>query len=149
MQPEPAPSEPEAPKPEPELEPAPEPEGPEIPVEVPVQEDTRALTLADLACTLFSILSFVLIWMRKKDPNNENEIAEREGNRERSFVVRKVISAALAIGSIILFILTQPFVWCFRLMDEWTLFFALSSATTFIMLIYSQNKNSENEEETI
>ncbi|MBN3014184.1 hypothetical protein JXX05_19235, partial [Ruthenibacterium lactatiformans] len=57
VKPEPASSEPEEPKPEPEPEskPDPEPEGPAEPVEVPVQEDARALTLADLACTLLSI----------------------------------------------------------------------------------------------
>ena len=57
MKPEPASSEPEEANPEiePEPEPAPEPEGPEAPVELPVQEDDRALTLADLACTLLSI----------------------------------------------------------------------------------------------
>ena len=49
VEPEPAPSEPEEPKPEPEPEskPDPEPEGPAEPVEVPVREDARALTLAD------------------------------------------------------------------------------------------------------
>ena len=52
VKPEPASSEPEEPKPEPEPEPAPEPEGPAVPVEVPVQEDARALTLADLAMLL-------------------------------------------------------------------------------------------------
>ena len=67
VEPEPAPSEPEEPKPEPEPEkPDPEPEGPAAPVEVPVQEDARALTLADLACTLLSILFAILVWLRRE-----------------------------------------------------------------------------------
>ena len=55
VKPEPAPSEPEEPKSETEPKPAPEPEEPAAPVEVPAREDARALTLADLACTLLSI----------------------------------------------------------------------------------------------
>ena len=35
-------------------------------MEVPVQEDARALTLADLACTLLSILLAILVWLRGK-----------------------------------------------------------------------------------
>ena len=63
MKPEPAPSEPEEPKPEPEPDSEPEPEGSAAPVEAPVQEDARALTLADLACTLLSILFAILVWL--------------------------------------------------------------------------------------
>ena len=41
-------------------------------VEIPVQEDARALTLADLACTLLSILFAILVWLRgKKDGGEE------------------------------------------------------------------------------
>ena len=74
MQPKSAPSEPEETKPEiePEPEPAPEPEEPETPVELPVQEDIRALTLADLACTLLSILFAVLVWLRGKKEDDED-----------------------------------------------------------------------------
>ena len=73
VEPEPAPSEPEEPKPEPEPEPKPdpEPEGPEAPVELPAQEDARALTLADLACTLLSILFAILVWLRRKKDGGE------------------------------------------------------------------------------
>lgn len=68
VKPEPAPSEPEEPKPKPEPEPEPDPEteGPAALVEVPAREDARALTLADLACTLLSILLAILVWLHGK-----------------------------------------------------------------------------------
>ena len=66
VQPKPAPFEPEETKTEPDPEPAPEPKEPAAPVELPVQEDARALTLADLACTLLSILFAALVWLRGK-----------------------------------------------------------------------------------
>ena len=78
VQPKPAPSEPEETKPEPEPEPAPEPEGPETPVELPVQEDARALTLTDLACTLLSILFAALVWLRGKKDGGEDADDEDE-----------------------------------------------------------------------
>ena len=53
-----------------------------------MQEDARALTLADLACTLLSILFAILVWLRGKkdggeDADNENEQAERMRQKRR------------------------------------------------------------------
>ena len=42
-----------------------------------MQEDDRALTLADLACTLLSILFAVLVWLRGKKDGGEDEQAEQ------------------------------------------------------------------------
>ena len=77
VKPEPAPSEPK-PEPKPEPEPDSEPEGPEAPVELPVREDTRTLTLADLACTLLSILLAILVWLRRKKDGGEDADDEDE-----------------------------------------------------------------------
>ena len=160
VQPKPAPSEPEEPKQEPEPEPAPEPEEPEAPVELPVQEDARALTLADLACTLFSILFAVLVWLRRRkdsgeDADDENEQAERmneeaEENEPRGYTVQKTVNAVLAVLSVVLFFLTQPLVWRFRLVDWWTVLFVLLCGTALAMLIWKrkeENKAEETDEE--
>ena len=153
MQPKPVPSEPEETKPEPEPEPAPEPEGPENPVENPVQEDIRALTLADLACTL---LSAVLVWLRGKkdgreDADTENEQAERmdkeaEEDEPRGHAVQKTVNAVLAVLSVVLFFLTQPLVWRFRLVDWWTVLFVLLCSTALAMLIWKRREENDSEE---
>ena len=109
VQPKSAPSEPEETKPEiePEPEPAPEPEGPAAPVEIPVQEDARALTLADLACTLLSILFAILVWLRRKkdggeDADDEDEQVDEdvEEDEPRGYAVQKTVNAVLAVLSV-------------------------------------------------
>ena len=122
VQPKPAPSEPEKtkPEPEPESKPDPELEEPEAPVELPVQEDDCALTLADLACTLLSILFAIFVWLRRKkdggeDADDENEQAEHmdeeaEENEPRGYTVQKTVNAVLAVLSVALFFLCGPHV---------------------------------------
>ena len=136
VKPEPASSEPEEPKqePEPESKPDSEPEGPAAPVEVPVREDARALTLADLACTLLSILFAILVWLRRKEDGGEDEQAEQvdetiEEDEPRGYTVQKTVNAVLAVLSVVLFFLTQPLVWCFRFVDWWTVLFVLLCGT--------------------
>ena len=153
VQPKPALSEPEEPKQEPEPEPAPEPEEPETPVELPVQEDIRALTLADLACTLLSILFAVLVWLRgkKEDDEDADEQAEHmdeeaEENEPRGYTVQKTVNAVLAVLSVALFFLTQPLVWRFRLVDWWTVLFVLLCGTALAMLIWKRKQENSTEE---
>ena len=156
VQPEPAPSEPEETKPEPEPEPAPEPEEPATPVEVSEQEDIRALTLADLACTLLCILFAVLVWLRRKkdggeDADDENEQAEcmneeAEENEPRGYAVQKTVNAALAVLSVALFFLTQPLVWRFRFVDWWTVLFVLLCGTALAMLIWKRKQENSPKE---
>ena len=156
VEPKPAPSEPEETKPEPEPEPAPEPEKPAIPVEVSVQEDIRALTLADLACTLLSVLFAILVWLRGKkdggeDANDEDEQDEQadvdeEEDEPRGYTVQKTVNAVLAVLSVVLFFLTQPLVWCFRFVDWWTVLFVLLCGTALAMLIWKRKQENSTEE---
>ena len=155
VEPEPAPSEPEEPKPEPEPEPKPdpEPEGPEAPVELPAQEDARALTLADLACTLLSILFAILVWLRGKkdggeDADDEDEQVDEdvEEDEPRGYAVQKTVNAVLAVLSVVLFFLTQPLVWRFRLVDWWTVLFVLLCGTALAMLIWKRREENDPEE---
>ena len=159
VKPEPASSEPEEPKqePEPESKPDSEPEGPAAPVEVPVREDARALTLADLACTLLSILFAILVWLRRKkdggeDADDEDEQVDEdvEEDEPRGYAVQKTVNAVLAVLSVVLFFLTQPLVWCFRFVDWWTVLFVLLCGTALAMLIWKrkeENKAEETDEE--
>ena len=156
VQPKPAPSEPEETKPESKPEPAPEPEEPATPVEVSVQEDIRALTLADLACTLLSVLFAILVWLRRKKDGGEDANAEDEQDEQadvdeeedepRGYTVQKTVNAALAVLSVTLFFLTQPFVWRFRLVDWWTVLFVLLCGTALAMFIWKRREESDPEE---
>ena len=156
VQPKPAPFEPEETKTEPDPEPAPEPKEPAAPVELPVQEDARALTLADLACTLLSILFAALVWLRGKkdggeDADNDNEQAERmdkeaEEDEPRGHAVQKTVNAVLAVLSVVLFFLTQPLVWRFRFVDWWTVLFVLLCGTALAMLIWKRKQENSTDE---
>ncbi|MCQ5090328.1 OmpL47-type beta-barrel domain-containing protein [Ruthenibacterium lactatiformans] len=156
VQPKPAPSEPEETKPESKPEPAPEPEEPATPVEVSVQEDIRALTLADLACTLLSVLFAILVWLRRKKDGGEDANAEDEQDEQadvdeeedepRGYTVQKTVNAALAVLSVALFFLTQPLVWRFRLVDWWTVLFVLLCGTALAMFIWKRREESDPEE---
>ena len=159
VKPEPASSEPEEPKqePEPESKPDPETEGPATPVEIPVKEDTRALTLADLACTLLSILFAILVWLRRKkdggeDADDETEQSEcleedtEEDDEPHGYAVQKTVNAVLAVLSVALFFLTQPLVWRFRLVDWWTVLFVLLCGTALAMFIWKRKQENSTEE---
>ena len=155
VQPKPAPSEPEKtkPEPEPESKPDPELEEPEAPVELPVQEDDCALTLADLACMLLSILFAILVWLRGKKDGGEDEQAEQvdedvEEDEPRGYAVQKTVNAVLAVLSVVLFFLTQPLVWRFRFVDWWTVLFVLLCGTALAMLIWRRRSESATEEDT-
>ena len=117
-------------------------------------------TVADLACTLLSILFAALVWLRGKkdggeDADNENEQAERmdkeaEEDEPRGHAVQKTVNAVLAVLSVVLFFLTQPLVWRFRLVDWWTVLFVLLCGTALAMLIWKrkeENKAEETDEE--
>ena len=110
------------------------------------------MTLADLACTLLSILFAALVWLRGKkdggeDADNENEQAERmdkeaEEDEPRGHAVPKTVNAVLAVLSVVLFFLTQPLVWRFRL-DWWTVLFVLLCGTALAMLIWKRKENKQ------
>ena len=125
-------------------------------MEVPAREDARALTLADLACTLLSILFAILVWLRGKkdggeDADNENEQAERmdkeaEEDEPRGHAVQKTVNAVLAVLSAVLFFLTQPLVWRCRFVDWWTVLFALLCGAALAMLIWKRREENDPEE---
>ena len=115
-------------------------------------------TVADLACTLLSILFAALVWLRGKkdggeDADNENEQAERmdkeaEEDEPRGHAVQKTVNAVLAVLSVVLFFLTQPLVWRFRFVDWWTVLFVLLCGTALAMLIWRRKSEAGAEEDT-
>ncbi len=122
-----------------------------------MREDARALTLADLACTLLSILFAILVWLRGKkdggeDADDEDEQVDEdvEEDEPRGYAVQKAVNAVLAVLSVVLFFLTQPLVWRFRFVDWWTVLFVLLCGTALAMLIWKrkeENKAEETDEE--
>ena len=113
------------------------------------------MTLADLVCTLFSILFAIFVWLRRKEDGGEDEQAEQvdetiEEDEPRGYTVQKTVNAVLAVLSVVLFFLTQPLVWCFRFVDWWTVLFVLLCGTALAMLIWKrkeENKAEETDEE--
>ena len=116
-----------------------------------MQEDARALTLADLACMLLSILLAILVWLRRKKDGGEDEQAEQvdedvEEDEPRGYAVQKTVNAVLAALSVVLFFLTQPLVWRFRFVDWWTVLFVLLCSTALAMFIWKRKQENSPEE---
>ena len=116
-----------------------------------MQEDARALTLADLACMLLSILLAILVWLRRKKDGGEDEQAEQvdedvEEDEPRGYAVQKTVNAVLAALSVVLFFLTQPLVWRFRFVDWWTVLFVLLCGTALAMLIWKRKQENSPKE---
>ena len=75
---------------------------------------------------------------------------EAEEDEPRGHAVQKTVNALLAVLSVVLFFLTQPLVWRFRLVDWWTVLFVLLCGTALAMLIWKrkeENKAEETDEE--
>ena len=75
---------------------------------------------------------------------------EAEEDEPRGHAVQKTVNAVLAVLSVVLFFLTQPLVWRFRLVDWWTVLFVLLCGTALAMLICALPGfvDSKNEEKT-
>ena len=111
------------------------------------------MTLADLACTLLSILFAILVWLRRKkdggeDANDEDEQVDEdvEEDEPRGYAIQKTVNAVLAVLSVVLFFLTQPLVWRFRFVDWWTVLFVLLCGTALAMLIWKRKQENRPEE---
>ena len=71
-----------------------------------------------------------------------------EEDEPRGYAVQKTVNAVLAVLSVVLFFLTQPLVWRFRLVDWWTVLFVLLCGTALAMLIWRRRPESAPEEDT-
>ena len=63
-----------------------------------------------------------------------------EKKMSRGLRCQKTVNAVLAVLSVVLFFLTQPLVWRFRLVDWWTVLFMLLCGTALAMLIWRKNR---------
>ena len=73
---------------------------------------------------------------------------EAEENEPRGYAIQKTVNAVLAVFSVVLFFLTQPLVWRFRLVDWWTVLFMLLCGTSVAMLIWRKKSETGAEEDT-
>ncbi len=71
-----------------------------------------------------------------------------EEDEPRGYTVQKTVNAVLAVLSVVLFFLTQPLVWHFRLVDWWTVLFVLLCGTALAMLIWRRKSEAGAEEDT-
>ena len=109
--------------------------------------------------TLLSILLAILVWLHGKkdggeDADDEDEQVDEdvEEDEPRGYAVQKTVNAVLAVLSAVLFFLTQPLVWRFRLVDWWTVLFVLLCGAALAMLIWKrkeENKVEETDEENM
>ena len=100
------------------------------------------LTLASAAMALFMVISFVI---GKRQDENEDAQTDEHNNRSRNGL--KFLGLIPAIGSIILFILTENMNAQMVLTDRWTLLTAILTAITLILMILVKNrKDKENKE---
>ena len=100
------------------------------------------LSIASAAMALIMIISFVV--GRRQDENEDVQTDERE-NRSRNGL--KFLGLIPAIGSIILFILTENMNAQMVLTDRWTLLTAILTAITLILMILVKNRKDKEDRE--
>ena len=93
------------------------------------------------------------MWLRRKkdggeDADDEDEQVDEdvEEDEPRGYAVQKTVNAVLAVLSMVLFFLTQPLVWRFRLVDWWTVLFVLLCGAALAMLIWKRREENDPEE---
>ncbi len=143
---------PDAPKPQAPAQPP--PAGVDAPapffarVEQPRQETPR-LTLLDLLLTALAAACAIVVFLRR----NRAEVQDENGREHRRRAVLSVLPNTLtAFAAIMLFFITQPLVWRFRLLDWWTPVFAILGVLGLWLCLRARNEEHENqndEEESI
>ena len=83
-----------------------------------------------------------------EDADDEDEQVDEdvEEDEPRGYAVQKTVNAVLAVLSAVLFFLTQPLVWRFRLVDWWTVLFVLLCGAALAMLIWKRREENDPEE---
>lgn len=83
-----------------------------------------------------------------EDADDEDEQVDEdvEEDEPRGYAVQKTVNAVLAVLSVVLFFLTQPLVWRFRLVDWWTVLFVLLCGAALAMLIWKRREENDPEE---
>ncbi len=105
--------------------------------------DSNAWALINLIASITGMLMaiFLIVSKTKKEDEEEKETL----NRRKSW---KLISAVVAIVSIIVFILTQDMTAPMKLVDQWTILMLVFTALNIVSLVYGR-KWHEVEEETV
>ena len=97
-----------------------------------------------------------ITYFRKKDDEDEDEEEgvtrttpeeEEEEEDENKRKKSKFLGLIPAVGSIVLFILTEDMRNPMRLMDKWTIWMAVIMVVNFILAFVTRNKKKEDEEE--
>ena len=115
--------------------------------DIPVQEDVEVevipeepteprLTLADLLLTILSV-SFAIVTLlphRKKDEKNNEESDDEDEENQNTQKWYAIMACCFALFSAVLFFITQPLVWRFKLIDVWTIFFAILAISNAVLL---------------
>ena len=119
-----------------------------------------ALTLLDLASMIVSLASFVMVLFikKKKDDEDEDENEkteevktedsdEDEDQKKSKKWIGKLVVAALGVANTIIFFVTQPLVWRFRWVDQYTVIMVIVALAGVLGILFTNhNKKSDKEE---
>ncbi len=121
-----------------------------------------ALTLLDLASMIVSLAAFVMVLFIKKkkedeDEDEKNENAEEvkaedsdedEDQKKSKKWIGKLVVAALGVANTIIFFVTQPLVWRFRWVDQYTVIMVVIALAGILGIMFTNhNKKADKEEE--
>ena len=120
------------------------------------------MTLLDLASMIVSLAAFVMVLFIKKkkededeDEKNENaeevkaeENDEDEDQKKSKKWIGKLVVAALGVANTIIFFVTQPLVWRFRWVDQYTVIMVVIALAGILGIMFTNhNKKADKEEE--
>ncbi len=141
-------------EPAPSIEPAPTeaPVEPEPPVEPEEQKYWALMNLLASALTTLIGLGMGLTYFKKKEEDEEEDgvtktAPDDEENDEDKRRPSKFLGLIPAIGSIVLFVLTEDMRNPMTLTDKWTIWMALIALVNVVLAFATRNKKQENEDE--
>ena len=119
-----------------------------------------ALTLLDLASMIVSLAAFIMVLFikKKKDDEEEDEKNENveevktededEDQKKSKKWIGKLVVAALGVANTIIFFVTQPLVWRFRWVDQYTVIMVVIALAGILGILFTNhNKKADKEED--
>ncbi len=118
------------------------------------------LTLLDLASMIVSIAGFIMVLFIKKKKEDEDEGEQNENEEEVKTEedeedqkkskkwIGKLVVALLGVANTIIFFVTQPLVWRFRWVDQYTVIMVVIALAGILGILFTNhNKKADKEED--
>ena len=122
--------------------------------ETPLASGEGGWALLNLILTVLTVLGSIIIialGAKKKEDEEENNRAEAENDEDKENAKRKLImkisGILIAIGAVILFIVTEDMTQPMVFVDKWTIITAVVTLVQTVVAVFTKKDNEDDEKE--